>query len=170
MKRGLSLALAAVLLAVTGRAGAVETGHDVESDHLVAGEGALRAIALLVHPVSVATGWIGAEVDAAVGGRWMLSLAGEGRWDTRVHADRVSLGGALFLSRSFEGFYVHRRSGGPEGLRTMSPVSRSAPGSRSDTRGSGRPGSPFDSEVAWPTRSRSSTTARVPSCWRGSVR
>lgn len=104
----LALALAAGLASVATRAGAVETSRDVETDHVAArDDGAFPAIAVLLHPVAMATGWFGAEVDVAVGDHVMMSVEGEARAGSRSHGDRAGGGMAFFLSRAFDGFYLH---------------------------------------------------------------
>ena len=104
----LALALAAGLLSVATRAGAVETPRDVETDHVEPpDDAAFRAIAVLLHPVAMVTGWFGAEVDMALGDHVMVSVAGEVRAGSRSHGDRASAGMAFFLSRAFDGFYLH---------------------------------------------------------------
>jgi hypothetical protein len=104
----LALALAAGILSIATRAGAVETPRDIETDHVEArDDGAFRAIAVLLHPVAMATAWFGAEVDVAVSDHVMLSVTGEARAGSRSHGDRASAGMAFFLSRAFDGFYLH---------------------------------------------------------------
>jgi hypothetical protein len=104
----LALPLAAGLVSVATRAWAVETPRDVESDHVAArDDGAWPEIAVLLHPVAMATRWFGAEVDVAVSDHVIVSVEGEARAGARPRGDRASGGVAFFLSRAFSGFYLH---------------------------------------------------------------
>jgi hypothetical protein len=106
--RPLAIALAAGLVSIATRAGALETPRDVETDHVAArDDGAFPAIAVLLHPVAMATGWFGAEVDVALGDHVMVSVEGEARAGSRSHGDRAAGGMAFFLSRAFDGLYLH---------------------------------------------------------------
>lgn len=88
---------------------AVETYADVETDHVTsADDGGPRTIGLLVRPLAMATGWMGAEVDAATGENAVMSVEGAERWVFGQRAARVDVGLALYPQRfSFHGVYVH---------------------------------------------------------------
>jgi hypothetical protein len=109
MKRALSLLAAAGVLTATRRAPAVESRADVETDHLDAtDDGGPRAAGLLLHPLGMAIGWLGAEVDAACGEYVVLSVEGDARWPWRMHGFRAVLGVALYPQRfAFHGIYIH---------------------------------------------------------------
>lgn len=84
---------------------AVESRKDVETDHVDAkDDGGPRSVGMLVHPLTMATGWYGGEVDAAVNEHGVLSVEGEGCF-TGLHGFHVALGGAYFFRRSFHGLY-----------------------------------------------------------------
>jgi hypothetical protein len=109
MKRVLSALGAAGVLAVAPIARAVEGPADVETDHVdAADDGGPRAAGILVHPVAIAAGWLGAEVDASCGDHATLTVEGDARWVRGLHGYRALLGFALFPQRfSFHGVYVH---------------------------------------------------------------
>jgi hypothetical protein len=109
MKRALSIAAAAGVLAAALPARAVETRADVETDHFdAADDGGPRALGVLVHPLAIATGWLGAEIDAACGEHLVLTIEGDARWVFGIRGFRTVLGLALFPQRfAFHGVYVH---------------------------------------------------------------
>jgi hypothetical protein len=109
MKRALSMLAAAGLLVAAGPARAVEGRGDVETDRVdAADDGGPRAAGLLVHPLAIATGWLGAEVDATCSEQVVLTVEGDARWVFGVHGLRAALGVALFPQRfAFHGLYVH---------------------------------------------------------------
>jgi hypothetical protein len=109
MKRALSTLGAAGILAAAPLAWAVEGPGDVETDHLdAADDGGPRAIGVLLHPVAIAAGWVGAEVDASCGDHVTLTVEGDARWIFGLRGYRTLLGFALFPQRfSFHGLYVH---------------------------------------------------------------
>lgn len=109
MKPGVALSAGIVALTVAARAGAVETRTDVETDHIAAADdGGPRTAGWLVDPLSMATGWLGAEFDAACGESVVMSVAGAERWVFETRGYRVNLGVALYPQRySFHGIYVH---------------------------------------------------------------
>jgi hypothetical protein len=88
---------------------AVETNADVETDHITASDdGGPRTVGLLVRPLAMATGWVGAEIDAATGENVVMSVEGAERWVFGRKAARVDVGLALYPQRfSFHGVYVH---------------------------------------------------------------
>jgi hypothetical protein len=127
MKRALSMTAAATVLAAALPARAVESRADVETDHLdAADDGGPRALGVLVHPLAIAIGWLGAEVDAACGEHVVLTLEGDARWFLGVRGVRAVLGVALFPQRfAFHGVYVHptfewdRATGGGVGASAL---------------------------------------------------
>jgi len=108
MKRALSVVAISLVLTASRRSGAVESSNDVETDHVdAADDGGPRSVGFLLHPIGMASGWLGAEVDAACGEHVALSLEGDGRlaW---IHGVRAALGAVLFPQRfSFHGIYIH---------------------------------------------------------------
>jgi hypothetical protein len=109
MKRVLSVVGAAGVLAVAPLARAVEGPGDVETDHLDAADDAgPRAVGVLLNPVAIAAGWLGAEVDASCGEHVTLTVEGDARGLFRLRGFRALLGFALFPQRfSFHGLYIH---------------------------------------------------------------
>jgi hypothetical protein len=109
MKRVLAGVALCGVLGPAPSAWAVEDRTDVESDHIDAtDDGGPRAIGFLLHPLFMATGWVGAEVDAACGERVLLSVEGDARWLFGTHGLRAVVGAALFPQRfAFHGLYVH---------------------------------------------------------------
>jgi hypothetical protein len=109
MKRVLAAVAFVGVLGPAPRAWAVEARTDVETDHIdAADDGGPRALGVLLHPLSIATNWFGAEVDAACGEHVVLSVEGDARWLFGIHGLRAVLGAALFPQRfSFHGIYVH---------------------------------------------------------------
>jgi hypothetical protein len=109
MKRALSLlaSVAAVLVAPPVRA--VESPADVETDHVDAtDDGGPRAAGVLLHPVSIAMGWLGGEVDVAQSDHVVITVEADARWFFGIHGVRAVLGGLLFLQRfAFRGIYLH---------------------------------------------------------------
>jgi hypothetical protein len=108
MKRKLSTLALAGMLTASQRSPAVEGPGDVETDHIdAADDGGPRSVGLLLHPIGMASGWLGAEIDAACGEYVVLGLDAEGRF-ARIHGVRVALDVLLFPQRfSFHGIYVH---------------------------------------------------------------
>ena len=104
------LALAPVTLASPVRA--VETPHDVATDHLDAfDDGGPPSFALLANPLALLFGAFGAEGDVVLGDAAALSV--EGDWvsssGTTVYAGTVGL--PVFPWRTlFHGFYLHPRA------------------------------------------------------------
>jgi len=109
MKRALSGVVAAGVLAAARQAGAVEGPSDVETDHIdAADDGGPRAVGVLLHPLLIASGWLGGEVDAACGEHVALSVEGDARWLFGIRGLRSVIGVAFFPQRfSFHGLYVH---------------------------------------------------------------
>jgi len=102
-----SIAAGIATLLTPGRAGAVETGADVETDHVSAtDDGGPRRVGILFNPLP-AIGWVGGEVDAAISERVVVTVEG----DTRVFGITgyaASVGAALFAQGlAFRGWYVH---------------------------------------------------------------
>jgi hypothetical protein len=108
MKRELSVLAIAGVLTASQRSLAVEGPGDVESDHIdAADDGGPRSVGLLLHPIGMAAGWLGAEIDAACGEHLVLGLEADGRF-AWVHGVRAALDALLFPQRfSFHGIYVH---------------------------------------------------------------
>jgi hypothetical protein len=108
MKRNLSVLALAGMLTVSQRSLAIEGPGDVESDHIdAADDGGPRSVGLLLHPIAMASGWLGAEIDAACGEHVVLGLDAEGRF-AWVHGVRAALEVLLFPQRfSFHGIYLH---------------------------------------------------------------
>jgi hypothetical protein len=109
MRVAATLSAAAVALTTASRAVAVETRADIATDHLdAADDGGPRTAGVLVHPLSVATGWLGAEFDVACGENVAMSI---GAAEHRLFGDRgdqATLGFALYPQRfSFHGIYLH---------------------------------------------------------------
>jgi len=103
-----SIAAGVAALLTPGRAGAVETGADVETDHVSAiDDGGPRRVGILVNPLPASIGWVGGEVDAAIGERVAVTVEG----DTRVSGITgyaASVGAALFTQGLvFRGWYLH---------------------------------------------------------------
>lgn len=97
-----------VLTAATS-ARAVETRADVETDHIDAAyESGPPSFGVLLHPLAVARGWLGAEFDVAGGETAVVSLEADGRWAWGLRGFRVEAGFVLFPLRfAFYGVYVH---------------------------------------------------------------
>jgi hypothetical protein len=108
MKTRIALAAAAAMLAFMPRAVAAETPADVETDHIDAiDDGRPRSAAVVVDPIAMSLGQLGAEVDVAVGEIIAVSMAGD--WTPRGAATvaRAELGAAFFPQRfAFHGLYV----------------------------------------------------------------
>ncbi len=111
MKSVFFLVTVAALVCATQRARAVESRGDVESDHIdAADDGGPRTAGFAVNPLSIATGWLGAEADVACSERAVLSLEGDARWVRGIRGFRAVVGVALFPQRfSFHGLYVQPR-------------------------------------------------------------
>jgi hypothetical protein len=109
MKRALSAVAVAGVLTAARLARAVEGPGDVETDHIDAtDDGGPRTAGVLLHPLEIAAGWLGAEVDASCGDHATLTVEGDARWFFGVRGFRTLLGVALFPQRfSFHGLYVH---------------------------------------------------------------
>ncbi len=109
MRLALALFAAVDALTVAPPAAAAETETDVETDHVTAADdGGPRSAGVLVHPLSMAAGWLGAELDAACGERVVMSVEGDERWMFGARGYRLDLGVALYPQRfSFHGIYVH---------------------------------------------------------------
>jgi hypothetical protein len=112
MKRAFfGLAMLLALLCSARRASAVEGRGDVESDHVdAADDGGPRSAGFALDALSIATGWLGAELDAACGEHLVLGVEGDARWLWGLHGVRAVLGVAFFPQRfAFHGIYVHPR-------------------------------------------------------------
>ena len=109
MKQALSIVALAVVLFAARRAGAVEGRGDVESDHIDAtDDGGPRTAGILVDPLLMAMGWLGAEFDAACGEHVVITAEGNGRFFGGVRGFRARVGLAIFRQRfAFHGLYVH---------------------------------------------------------------
>jgi hypothetical protein len=106
MKSALTVLAMVGMLTTARSALAVESPKDVETDHVDAkDDGGPHSVGVLIHPVAMATGWYGGEVDAAVNEHGVLSVEGEGSY-TGLHGVHVAFGGAYFSRRSFRGFYI----------------------------------------------------------------
>ena len=108
MRSALSVLAIAGVLTAAPRSRAVERPNDVETDHVdAADDGGPRSVGFLLHPIGMATGWLGAEVDAACSEHLVLTVEGDGRF-AWIHGVRVALGAALFPQRfAFHGIYAH---------------------------------------------------------------
>lgn len=109
MKPAAALFVATLSLTLSRPAAAAETKADVETDHVTAADDeGPRTAGLLVRALSMATGWLGAEIDVSSGPGVALSAEGAQRRVFGRRAYRVALGVALYPQRpSFHGFYVH---------------------------------------------------------------
>jgi len=108
MRRALSVQAIAAVLTAAQTSRAVDSPDDVETDHIDAvDDGGPRSVGFLLHPILMAAGWFGAEVDASCGEHLLLSVEGDGRF-AWTHGVRAALGVALFPQRfSFHGIYAH---------------------------------------------------------------
>lgn len=108
MKRKLSVLALVGTLTMSQQSLAVESPGDVETDHIDAtDDGGPRSVGLLLHPIGMASGWLGAEIDAACGDHVVVGLDAEGRF-AWVHGLRAVLEVLLFPQRfSFHGIYIH---------------------------------------------------------------
>jgi hypothetical protein len=97
------------VLAVTTSASAVETQADVETDHIDAAyESGPPSFGVLLHPLAMARGWLGAEFDVAGGETAVVSLEADGRWAWGLRGLRIEAGFLIFPLRfAFYGVYVH---------------------------------------------------------------
>jgi hypothetical protein len=103
---GVATGLAALL--VVGRARAVETRADVETDHVsAADDGGPRRVGVFLNPLPAGIGWLGGEVDAAFSEHVVIAVEGDTRaYGTTGYA--AGIGPILFApSVAFHGFYVH---------------------------------------------------------------
>jgi hypothetical protein len=109
VKPSAALFVATLSLTISRPAAAVETRADVETDHVTAADDeGPRTAGLLVRALSMATGWLGAEIDVSSGPGVAMSAEGAERWGLGNRAYRVALGVALYPQRpSFHGVYVH---------------------------------------------------------------
>jgi hypothetical protein len=107
MKRATAALAVAGMLTSVQAARAVESAKDVETDHIdAADDGGPRSAGLLLRPIAMATGWLGAEIDAACGEHAVLTLEGDGRF-ARTRGVRAALGVVLYPQRfAFHGIYV----------------------------------------------------------------
>jgi hypothetical protein len=105
MKRALTVLGMVGMLTTAHPARAVESRRDVETDHVDAkDDGGPNSVGLLIHPVDMATGWYGGEVDFSRLDHFVLSLEGEGLF-TWAHGVHVAIGTAYFFRHSFRGLY-----------------------------------------------------------------
>lgn len=112
MKPAVALVTAAASLGASPSAFAVETHADVQTDHVKAeGDGRPRTLGVLVRPLSMALGSLGAELDAACGEHVVLTVEGgeAGMFGSSgSSAYGVDLGVAIFrFGFAFHGLYFH---------------------------------------------------------------
>jgi hypothetical protein len=106
-----AVASAALLFTLSGRALAVETAADIETDHIDAGDdGGPRGAAVLVRPFVLALGQLGADLEVAAGESASVTVEGDWLAAPGIAAYAAAAGIAWFPQRfAFRGLYVHPR-------------------------------------------------------------
>ena len=114
MKPAVALFVAAASLGVSAPVLAVETRTDVQTDHVTAeSDGNPHSLGVVVRPLAMALGSLGAEFDAACGEHVVMTVEGAeaGMLATsRTSAYAIDLGVAIYPLGSgfaFHGFYLH---------------------------------------------------------------
>ncbi len=125
MKPAVALVAVSLVSLFSPRAAGVETSADVETDHVTtADDRGPHTVGLLLRPLSMTIGWLGAELDAAAGENVVMSVEGAQRGIFGGNTVHVDLGVALYrLGYAFHGVYVHPIV---EWIRAMGPGAASS--------------------------------------------